>query len=212
MMSSKFICATSLVISMIFSTVSSALTIDRHSLYQVDDIPFAFIDAAVLHQVPPALLFAVALTESADYRHEFVSKEAGRRAWPWTINVAGNGYRYASREEACIALVAKLKTTRVIDVGITQINIRWNPHLFNAGGRFANHPCDAFDPYANLEEAARLLRQHYLVTGDWLQAAGRYHRPAGGDHARRYMNAVSREIQRIKANSGNSANQSVANR
>lgn len=175
----------------------NAATLDERSIQFIDSIPFAFVDAAVLHDVPPIILFAVALTESADYRHEFVSREVGRRAWPWTLNIHGKGYRYASREEACIALMAKLSTTRVIDVGISQLNIRWNPHLFESGGRFSNHPCDAFDPYDNLEEAARLLSQHYQVTQNWLHAAGRYHRPAGGEHAERYREAVAREIQRI---------------
>ena len=182
---------------LIKSETAYASTIDDLNIQHIDSIPFAFVDAAVLHDVPPIILFAVALTESADYRHEFVSREVGRRAWPWTLNIHGQGYRYASREEACIALMAKLRTTRVIDVGIAQLNIRWNPHLFKSGGRFSNHPCDAFDPYANLEEAARLLSQHYQVTQNWLHAAGRYHRPAGGEHAERYRQAVSREIQRI---------------
>lgn len=162
----------------------------------VEGIPFAFIDAAVMHDVPPVLLFAVALTESVDYEHEFVNREVGRRAWPWTLNVKGQGFKYASREEACIALEAKLKDTRLIDVGIAQLNIRWNPDLFAREGRFP-HPCDALDPYANLEESARLLSKHFRTTGDWLVAAGRYHRPAGGQPAERYQHSVEREIQRI---------------
>lgn len=177
-------------------SAESTVSADSRSLMHVDTIPHAYIDAAAKHQIPPILLYAIALTESADYQFEFVSRNVGRRAWPWTLNVHGEGFRYASREEACIALVAKLKTTRVIDVGIAQLNIHWNPKLFRGEGRFAN-PCDALDPYDNLEEAARLVNEHYRTSNDWILAAGRYHRPAGGEPARRYRSAVAREIQRI---------------
>ncbi|MDC8802793.1 transglycosylase SLT domain-containing protein [Halomonas pacifica] len=154
-------------------------------------VPPAYFDAASRHQVPPEVLYAVATAESV------VSLKAGRRPWPWTLNVAGEGSHFATRQAACEALTLALKETRIVDVGIAQLNVRWQPQLFGAGKRF-HHPCDALNPYANLEEAARLLRGHYEATGDWVQAAGRYHRPAGGEPAARYRRIVAAELERLR--------------
>ncbi|MDI5922734.1 transglycosylase SLT domain-containing protein [Halomonas sp. LR5S13] len=154
-------------------------------------VPPAYFDAASLHQVPPEVLYAVATAESV------VSLKAGRRPWPWTLNVAGEGSHFATRQAACEALTLALQETRVVDVGITQLNVRWQPQLFGAGKRFTQ-PCDALNPYANLEEAARLLRGHYEATGDWVQAAGRYHRPAGGEPAALYRRIVAAELERLR--------------
>lgn len=159
---------------------------------QAEPVPPAYFDAASLHQVPPEVLYAVATTESA------VSLEAGRRPWPWTLNVAGEGFRFATRQAACEALTLALQETRVVDVGIAQLNVRWQPQLFGPDRRFAS-PCDGLNPYANLEEAARLLRGHYEASGDWVQAAGRYHRPAGGAPAARYRLTVAAELKRLRA-------------
>ncbi len=160
------------------------------SLANATAVPPAYFDAASLHQVPPEVLYAVATAESV------VSLKVGRRPWPWTLNVAGEGFHFATRQAACDALVLALQETRVVDVGIAQLNVRWQPQLFGAGKRFP-HPCDALDPYANLEEAARLLRGHFEVTGDWVQAAGRYHRPAGEEPAARYRRIVAAELERL---------------
>ncbi|WP_416139110.1 transglycosylase SLT domain-containing protein [Halomonas sp. HK25] len=160
------------------------------SFAKAASVPPAYFDAASLHQVPPEVLYAVATAESV------VSLEAGRRPWPWTLNVAGEGFHFATRQAACDALVLALKETRVVDVGIAQLNVRWQPQLFGPGKRFPD-PCDALDPYANLEEAARLLRGHFDATGNWVQAAGRYHRPAGGEPAARYRRIVAAELERL---------------
>lgn len=166
-------------------SVVSSLTV-----WATVSIPDAYLKAASQHDVPPNLLYAVALTESSkQLKH-------GVRPWPWTLNIAGKGHYFSSRKEACDALFRAQFETRLIDVGITQLNMRWQPQLFGAGNRFVD-PCDALDPYANLEEAAGLLREHYDVSGDWLSASGRYHRPAGGEPAARYRRAVAANLERV---------------
>lgn len=156
------------------------------------DIPSAYVVAAEDHGVPPAVLYAVASAESV------VSLDAGRRPWPWTLNVAGQSMRFGDRASACRALTDALETTQIVDVGIAQLNVRWQPQLFAAGQRFAD-PCDGLDPYANLDEAAALIRRHFDEAGDWMIAAGRYHRPAGGRPAERYRAVVSEELARLGA-------------
>ncbi|HAT6801820.1 TPA: transglycosylase SLT domain-containing protein [Citrobacter freundii] len=149
-------------------------------------VPDGYRQVAQQAGVPAELLYAVALTESGSRVAQ------GIRPWPWTLNVAGKGYRYATRQEACIALNQFMRTTspKRIDAGITQINLGWNGHHFTT-------PCDALAPYPNLQVAARLLRSHYDKWLNWNEAAGRYHHPAGGKPAQRYRQQVSRHLQNL---------------
>ncbi|AFT70403.1 MULTISPECIES: transglycosylase SLT domain-containing protein [Alloalcanivorax] len=160
-------------------------------------VPPAYTAAALRHAVPPVVLYALAHTESG------TALNVGKRPWPWTLNIAGQGYRYPNRTQACQALNQALKTTRVIDVGLGQLNIRWNPALFGSKGRFAD-PCDALDPYDNLDATAALLRQRFDQggqghNGGWGGAAGRYHRPAGGAPAQRYRRAFRAEMKALNS-------------
>nr|WP_298411652.1 transglycosylase SLT domain-containing protein [uncultured Halomonas sp.] len=159
---------------------------------EAPDIPSAYVVAAEDNGIPPAVLYAVAMTESQ------MSLGHAVRPWPWTLNVGGKGYRYDTRDDACAALRAFLKQTRVVDVGIAQMNVRWQTQVFAPGKRFAD-PCAGLDPYANLDEAAAVIRQHYDIAGDWVAAAGRYHRPAGGAPAARYRVKVSEQLDRLGA-------------
>lgn len=147
-------------------------------------VPEGYRQVAGKARVPAGLLYAVALTESGAHLTH------GVHPWPWTLNVAGQGYQYTTREEACDALTHFLQThnPRRIDAGLGQINIGWN------GERFAT-PCDALDPYENLRVTAQLLYRHYQKQQNWLAAAGRYHHPAGGKAALRYRRKVARYLQ-----------------
>ena len=160
-------------------------------------VPPAYTAAALRHAVPPVVLYALAHTESG------TALKVGKRPWPWTLNISGRGYRYPNRTQACQALNQALKTTRVIDVGLGQLNIRWNPALFGSEGRFSD-PCDALDPYDNLDATAALLRQRFDQddhgnNGDWGRAAGRDHRPAGGAPAQRYRRAFLAEMKALNS-------------
>ncbi|GHM55984.1 hypothetical protein ECZU51_46540 [Escherichia coli] len=78
------------------------------------DIPEGYVRVAEQHGVPAEVLYAVSLTETAmvpsaigavmKKRNEDYRVPAVARPSPWTINVAGRGYRYASRLEARQAL------------------------------------------------------------------------------------------------------------
>lgn len=138
-------------------------------------------------KVPAEALFSLALTESARKLPQ------GLRPWPWTINVAGKGYRYSSREEAYQALTAFMRnhSLKRIDVGIAQVNLGWNGH------RFASY-WSAFEPYTNLRVAAQILRECYdAQPGSWMQATGCYHHPAGGKPARTYKAIVQRHLNTL---------------
>ncbi|KLN58369.1 transglycosylase SLT domain-containing protein [Variovorax paradoxus] len=149
--------------------------------------PPAYQLAAQRAGIPPAVLYAVALQESGIRR-------SGRLVpWPWTLNVAGQSHRYATRADACTGLQQALRAapgTR-IDVGLGQINLGYQQQ------RYAR-PCDLLDPYDNLRIAAEILQEQYVPGEDWLLAIGRYHRPAGGEPAARYRRSVSRHLARVQ--------------
>lgn len=149
-----------------------------------EPVPSAYKLIASANQVPATVLYAVATQESNRQ-----TKSGRYRPWPWTLNVAGKSYYYNSRQAACTALHIALKVhnTKNIDVGIAQINIGWNPSAFKT-------PCDGLDPYVNLNIAAKLLRTHYIKSGDWVTATGLYHYPAGGSIAARYQKSVQHHL------------------
>lgn len=136
--------------------------------------------------VPSQVLYALALQESG------TSLRGERTPWPWTLNVAGKAYRYADRAAACSALLQAIQDVgaKRVDAGLGQVNLGWNGHHFA-------QPCDALDPYRNLKVVTALLFEHKSPGIDWVTAAGRYHRPAGGAPAARFRQAFSRHLNRI---------------
>ncbi|WMY72491.1 transglycosylase SLT domain-containing protein [Buttiauxella selenatireducens] len=152
------------------------------------EVPAGYRQVAQQAGVPASLLYALALTESG------TRIQQQTHPWPWTLNVAGRGYRYATRKGACQALRHFLLTTaeRRIDVGLGQINLGWNGHYFTS-------PCSMLAPYPNLRIAAMLLRQQFDRWQNWHEAVGRYHRPAGGKPAQRYRQQVLRYLQGLSS-------------
>ncbi|WP_409287281.1 lysozyme family protein [Pseudomonas guariconensis] len=149
--------------------------------------PPAYQLAAARAGIPASVLFAIALQESGTLLRGQLMP------WPWSLNVAGSPLRFARRDEACVALREALSRhdPKRIDVGLGQTNLGYHPDRYPSA-------CDALDPRANLAVTAELLRAHYADTGDWVVAAGRYHRPAGGPPAARYRRQFSRHWQRVQ--------------
>ena len=115
--------------------------------------------------IPRHLLGAISLAESGRW-------DADRRAnvaWPWTVTSGGQGRFFDTKAEA-LAEVEILMTegVRNIDVGCMQVN------LYYHGGAFETLE-EAFDPRTNATYAAAYLKNMYLITGDWTDAAGYYH-------------------------------------
>lgn len=126
----------------------------------------AAIDAAERqHALPTQLLRSIAFVESAR-----VDPTNGRTLpWPWTINVAGTGYFFATRDEAVAAVRDfQEKGVKSIDVGCAQVNLMYHP------AAFATIEI-AFDPQANAQYAARFLKSLYGRTSNWPLAAAAYH-------------------------------------
>lgn len=149
--------------------------------------PPAYRTAAMAAGVPPTLLFAIALQESG-------LTYAGRLIpWPWTLNIAGIAHRFHRQREACNALLSALRSISPYraDVGLAQINVGYHGHR-------VDHPCALLNPRVNLRVAAQILLEQQRPEDDWLAAAGRYHRPAGGEPAERYKSALVGHLARIR--------------
>lgn len=121
--------------------------------------------AARAHRIPPELLTAVSLAESG--RYDRTRKAV--LAWPWTIYAEGRG-RYLDSQAAAVAEVKRLRArgVRNIDVGCMQVNLGHHPQAFESIEQ-------AFDPHANVDYAARFLKELHERTRSWNQAVALYH-------------------------------------
>jgi len=128
--------------------------------------------------VDPKILAGIALNESA----------YNGRAWPWTLNVAGRGFYFRTRDDAYRAIRVLLADGRCdFDVGIMQIN--WCYHA----KRFAS-PWDALAPATNIHAAEDILNENYRKTNSAVKAVAYYHsanpRP-GREYLARFVQHLS---------------------
>jgi hypothetical protein len=116
-------------------------------------------------QLPPGLLLAIGRVESGRWdaaRGQIVP-------WPWSIDAAGQGQRFDSKDASVRAARAALDAgTRNIDVGCFQVNLLHHPHAFADLDQ-------ALDPSANALYAARFLTELHNRSGRWEDAVAAYH-------------------------------------
>ncbi len=138
---------------------------------------FAAQQAAEGSGVPLSVMMSVARAESG-------TKIAGEvRPWPWTANVSGKGYFFATQQEALDFSSALLNQGDVnFDVGCFQVNLRWHSKGFTSLE-------NAFDPMANARYAAGFLADLYQEKGNWSDAVAAYHSRTP-IHAERYLKKV----------------------
>jgi hypothetical protein len=136
----------------------------------------------------PYILYAVALVESAK-----VSKRVAK-PWPWALNRQGRPFIPSSLTEAKDILGGSLaKGIRSIDVGLMQVNVRWQGHR-------VRQPEDLLDPETNLKVGADVLAEAIgSAPGNLVLGIGRYH--AGfrdAERAYRYGRRVLAVAQKIR--------------
>lgn len=158
--------------------------------------------------IPVHLLAAISSIETGRYH-----KGLGMALpWPWTINVEGKGYFFATKEEAVAETSRHLRMgKRSIDIGCMQVNLKHHPNAF------ANLS-EAFDPEKNVDYAARFLRNNYSDLGNnWVRAAAAYHSrtPSRGNPylqkvAVAWKNIVTK-VQQAQANTGQQPMQVASN-
>lgn len=131
--------------------------------------------AAKQYDVPLGVLYAVGLTET------------GRRGslQPYAMNVEGAAVFSASLDEALGKFnAARGRGAKLIDIGCMQIN----HHFHRTAFADVTH---MFDPYRNVDYAARFLRQLRAREASWTLAVARYHAgPHNNPAQKRYVCAV----------------------
>jgi hypothetical protein len=131
--------------------------------------------------VDAKILAGIALNESA----------YNGRAWPWTLNVAGRGFFFRTREDAYKAIRFLLADGRCdFDVGLMQIN--WCYHA----KRFAS-PWDALAPATNVHVAEDILNENYQKTHSAVKAVAWYH-SANPQPGREYLARFIQHLSQLE--------------
>lgn len=131
--------------------------------------------------VDPKILAGIALNESA----------YNGRAWPWTLNVAGRGFFFRTRDDAYRAVRYLISNGRSnFDIGLMQVN--WGYH----SKRFTN-AWDALAPATNIRVAEDILNENYRLTHSAVKAVAYYHSatPAPG---REYLARFVKHLSQIE--------------
>jgi hypothetical protein len=148
--------------------------------------------------IPTHLLAAISSTETGRWHKQLDMA----LPWPWTVNVEGKGYYFASKAEAVAKTQAFINQgKRSIDVGCMQVNLKHH----NTAFRTLN---EAFEPSANVAYAAKFLRTNYNDLGDWIKATAAYHSrtPKYGNaylaRIEKNWTRIVSKVQQARANQG----------
>lgn len=108
------------------------------------------------YNVPKGLILAIAMTESAQK--------------PWTVNVAGKGFKLESKAQALQVIYTAQKYGLSYDIGIMQINSWWLKRLKITAEI-------AIEPHNNVKLGCYILAQEIKRYGFGWKAVGAYHSP-----------------------------------
>lgn len=132
--------------------------------------------------LPAGLLPAISRIESGRRIERSV------RAWPWTLNHAGKGLYFETRQEALDYLRETVtEGPRNIDVGCMQVNHYWHGENFPSLEAM-------IDPETNIRYAVRFLKELHAREGSWEEAVKNYHSPdpeRGARYHRGFVTALA---------------------
>lgn len=168
---------------LVLLAVASLLLCSTHPSL-ANTVPHIYIYHANKIGVPAKLLYAISITESTN-------PKTGK-VWPWTINVKGKGYFFATKEAAYHAIQQTLsRGVTSIDIGPMQTNWKWQKDRLGSTWK-------ALDPSFNIQVGAQILRDCYIKKKDWWVCAGDYHTlsntPARAKRAANYRKRVHKNL------------------
>ena len=133
--------------------------------------------------LPEGLLPAIARIESG------LALKGGTRAWPWTLNTAGQGHYFETSADAMTFLQSVLQNgQRNVDIGCMQINYHWHNENFQSVAAM-------MDPVQNITYAIEFLKSLRAQSGSWSAAVQRYHSndpTRGSAYHERFVAALGR--------------------
>lgn len=156
------------------------------------EVPAYYQQVARHNNIPPVVLYAVAIQESRPPSGVVPSVS---KPWPWTLNCDGKGIYLSTKREAYQYALISIATGQSCDIGLMQINWYWHQTRFTS-------LLDALDPYTNIQVAANILNEHYATKNDWYYAVGAYHSPSNAARANRYRKLVKRHVVGILEGKG----------
>lgn len=115
--------------------------------------------------IDPVLLYSIALAESGFNP----SSTQWVAPYPWVLRTPSKPIYSKNQKEAIEQLRSILKTSKAVDVGLMQINIRWHGH------RIKNVE-ELLDPLTNLRIGADILNENFARNPEnAIKAIGNYH-------------------------------------
>ena len=114
--------------------------------------------------LPNGLLGSIARVESGR-----INKNGVKRAWPWTLNLAGDSKFFDNKSQTLEYLnnaISEGKTN--IDIGCMQINYRWHKNNFTTVE-------EMLDPKSNINYAIKFLNELFEKHNSWEDAVKHYH-------------------------------------
>ncbi len=137
------------------------------------------VAAARAYKVPLGVLYAVGLTET------------GRRnsLYPYALNIEGKS-KFPPSAKAALEDFQRARKSgkKLIDVGCMQINHHYHGEKFNS----VTH---MLEPRANVQYAARFLKELRTRQGSWTMAVARYHAgPNNNPAQKRYVCQVIKNM------------------
>ena len=130
------------------------------------------VSASSKHGVPLGMLYAVGLTETGK----------GDSLHPYALNIEGQASFDRTKAEALARFeAARAAGTKLIDLGCMQVNYHYHREKFASVQNM-------LEPAANVDYAARFLKELKAREGTWTKAVARYHAGPNNDPAqKRYV-------------------------
>ncbi len=147
-------------------------------------IPQAYVSIANEYDIPPAVLYAVALVESG--HPDF------KRPWPWAANIDGQSVYFDSREDMYKALMKAKDQGKGFAIGTMQIRWRWHKQRFHS-------LWDSTNPYENIRAGAAYLSELFRKARSWDKAVSHYHTQSDHKIANKYREKVQRRLLLVLA-------------
>lgn len=162
------------------ASIFSALAVSVPAVAETQNVcEREMISAARKYNVPLGVLYAVGLTET------------GRRnsLYPYALNIEGKSVFPPSRQAAKQDVMdAQQHGKKLIDIGCMQINHHYHGDQFRSVDQM-------LEPRANVQYAARFLKDLRRRQGSWTMAVARYHAGPNNDPAqKRYVCTVIRNM------------------
>ncbi|GAB2182790.1 transglycosylase SLT domain-containing protein [Roseibium sp. LAB1] len=162
------------------ASIFSALAVNVPAAAETQNVcEREMISAARKYNVPLGVLYAVGLTET------------GRRnsLYPYALNIEGKSVFPPSRQAAKQDVIdAQQHGKKLIDIGCMQINHHYHGDQFRSVDQM-------LEPRANVQYAARFLKDLRRRQGSWTMAVARYHAGPNNDPAqKRYVCTVIRNM------------------